>query len=104
MKSANTSSTLLPSRTSTPAVMPSAGRYGQRGSTTAQRELARRGGLIVTTVGFRAGEEIFAPGGGSTTVYRVASGYVRIYKVLQDGRSINLAMLRPGDYFSQDLH
>jgi CRP/FNR family transcriptional regulator len=63
----------------------------------------RGGGLIVTTVSHRGGDEIFAPGGGADTVYRVATGYVRLYKVLQDGRSINLALLGPGEYFSQDL-
>jgi CRP/FNR family transcriptional regulator, cyclic AMP receptor protein len=64
---------------------------------------ARRGGLVTTTIGYRGGDEIFAPGGGSDAVYRVASGYVRLYKVLHDGRSINLALLGPGEYFSQDM-
>jgi CRP/FNR family cyclic AMP-dependent transcriptional regulator len=63
---------------------------------------ARRGGLVTTTIGYRGGDEIFAPGGGADAVYRVASGYVRLYKVLPDGRSINLALLGPGEYFSQD--
>jgi CRP-like cAMP-binding protein len=36
------------------------------------------------------------------SVYRVASGYVRLYKILHDGRSINLAILGPGEYFTQD--
>jgi len=45
---------------------------------------------------------MFSPGGGTDAVYRVASGYVRLYKVLQDGRSINLAILGPGEYFAQD--
>lgn len=77
---------------------------GSDGMTTVAREgAARRGGLIVTTVSYRSGDEIFSPGGGLDAVYRVAAGYVRLYKVLQDGRSINLAMLGPGEYFSQDL-
>jgi CRP/FNR family transcriptional regulator len=56
----------------------------------------------LTTVTFRGGEEIFTPGGGLDTVYRVSSGYVRLYKVLHDGRSINLAILGPGELFTQD--
>lgn len=70
---------------------------------SARQGATRRGGLIVTTVSYRGGDEIFAPGGGADNVYRVASGYVRLYKVLADGRSINLAMLGPGEYFAQDL-
>lgn len=69
----------------------------------ARQGTSRRGGLIVTTVSYRGGDEIFAPGGGADTVYRVASGYVRLYKVLPDGRSINLALLGPGEYVAQDL-
>jgi CRP/FNR family transcriptional regulator len=61
-----------------------------------------RGGLRLTTATFRSGEEIFAPGGGSEAVYRIARGYVRLYKVLHDGRSINLAILGPGKLFTQD--
>ena len=56
----------------------------------------------MTTVSHRYGDEMFSPGGGTDAVYRVASGYVRLYKVLQDGRSINLAILGPGEYFAQD--
>lgn len=71
-------------------------------STVRSSSVARRGGPIVTTISYRGGDEVFAPGNGSEMVYRVASGYVRLYKVLQDGRSINLAMLGPGEYFSQE--
>lgn len=93
MKASSAFSTTMPRRDRTG--LPAPGLFGRNGAT-------RRGGLLVTTVSFRSGDEVFAPGHGSDTVYRVASGYVRIYKVLQDGRSINLAMLGPGEYFSQD--
>lgn len=56
----------------------------------------------MTTVAVTHGAEIFAPGSGTGTVYRVRSGYVRLYKVLPDGRSITLALLGPGEFFSQD--
>ena len=64
--------------------------------------IARRGGPIVTTVSYHANDEIFAPGSGADTIYHVASGYVRLYKVLHDGRSINVGILGPGEYFNQD--
>ena len=63
---------------------------------------ARRGGPIVTTRRYAAGDEIFAPGSGSGTVHRVCEGFVRLYKVLHDGRSINLTLLGPGEYFSRE--
>lgn len=62
-----------------------------------------RGGLRLTTASFRGGDEIFSPGGGYDTVYRVQRGYVRLYKVLHDGRSINLGILGPGELFTQDV-
>lgn len=70
---------------------------------TSVNGVVRRGGPIVTTVSYHANDEIFAPGAGAETVYHVASGYVRLYKVLPDGRSINVGILGPGEYFNQDL-
>lgn len=61
-----------------------------------------RAGAPVTTVAFEHGAEIFAPGSGDGVVYRVRAGHVRLYKVLPDGRSITLALLGPGDVFTQD--
>ncbi|MCC6312864.1 MAG: Crp/Fnr family transcriptional regulator [Thermomicrobiales bacterium] len=56
----------------------------------------------VETASFVKGEEIFGPGGGRGSVYIVRSGYVRLYKTLPDGRSINLALLEPNTVFAQE--
>jgi CRP/FNR family transcriptional regulator len=55
----------------------------------------------VTAINYCSGDEVFAPGSGAGTVFRVVDGYVRLYKVLPDGRSINLALLGPGEFFVQ---
>jgi CRP/FNR family cyclic AMP-dependent transcriptional regulator len=54
------------------------------------------------TVTYTRGQEIFTPGQGSGLVYIVRSGCVRLYKVLNDGRSINLGLLGPNTVFTQE--
>jgi CRP/FNR family transcriptional regulator, cyclic AMP receptor protein len=55
-----------------------------------------------STVTFQRGQEIFTPGQGHGLVYIVRSGCVRLYKVLPDGRSINLGLLGPNTVFTQE--
>lgn len=55
-----------------------------------------------TTVTFNKGQEIFGPGRGGDLIYIVRSGFVRLYKTLPDGRSINLGMLGPNTVFAQE--
>jgi CRP/FNR family transcriptional regulator len=45
---------------------------------------------------------IFAPGSGFGLVYIVRAGCVRLFKILPDGRSINLALLGPNTIFTQE--
>ena len=56
-----------------------------------------------STITFNRGQEIFRPGRGEGFVYIVRSGYVRLYKALPDGRSINLGLLGPGTVFTQEV-
>jgi CRP/FNR family transcriptional regulator len=53
-------------------------------------------------VNYTRGQEIFTPGQGQGLVYIVRSGCVRLYKVLADGRSINLGLLGPNTVFTQE--
>ncbi|MGH2560430.1 MAG: Crp/Fnr family transcriptional regulator [Thermomicrobiales bacterium] len=55
-----------------------------------------------TTVTYQRGHEIFTPGHGINLVYVVRTGCVRLYKVLPDGRSINLGLLGPNTVFTQE--
>lgn len=55
-----------------------------------------------STIAFLRGQEIFTPGHGQGLVYIVRSGCVRLYKVLPDGRSINLGLLGPNTVFTQE--
>jgi CRP/FNR family transcriptional regulator len=55
-----------------------------------------------TTVNYRKGDDIFTPGHGGGLVFIVRSGCVRLYKVLPDGRSINLGLLGPNTLFTQE--
>lgn len=55
-----------------------------------------------TTVSYPRGQEIFTRGHGVGLVYIVRSGCVRLYKVLPDGRSINLGLLGPNTVFTQE--
>lgn len=59
-------------------------------------------GTGASTVNFSRGQEIFTPGQGLGLVYIVRSGCVRLYKVLADGRSINLGLLGPNTVFTQE--
>jgi CRP/FNR family cyclic AMP-dependent transcriptional regulator len=54
------------------------------------------------TITYTRGQEIFVPGQGNGLVYIVRSGCVRLYKVLGDGRSINLGLLGPSTVFTQE--
>ncbi|MGH2531775.1 MAG: Crp/Fnr family transcriptional regulator [Thermomicrobiales bacterium] len=55
-----------------------------------------------TTITYQRGHEIFTPGHGADLVYVVRTGCVRLYKVLPDGRSINLGLLGPTTVFTQE--
>ena len=55
-----------------------------------------------STVSYSRGQEIFTPCQGHGLVYIVRSGCVRLYKVLADGRSINLGLLGPNTVFTQE--
>ena len=55
-----------------------------------------------STVNFLRGQEIFTPGTGQGMIYIVRSGCIRLYKVLPDGRSINLGLLGPNTIFTQE--
>ena len=55
-----------------------------------------------STVNFLRGQEVFTPGTGQGMVYIVRSGCIRLYKVLPDGRSINLGLLGPNTIFTQE--
>jgi CRP/FNR family transcriptional regulator len=55
-----------------------------------------------STVSYGRGQEIFTPGQGHGLVYIVRTGCVRLYKVLADGRSINLGLLGPNTVFTQE--
>jgi CRP-like cAMP-binding protein len=59
-------------------------------------------GTGASTVNFSRGQEVFTPGQGQGLVYIVRSGCVRLYKVLADGRSINLGLLGPNTVFTQE--
>jgi CRP/FNR family transcriptional regulator, cyclic AMP receptor protein len=63
---------------------------------------ARRQNGSQSTVTFLRGQEVFTPGTGDGLVYIVRSGCIRLYKVLPDGRSINLGLLGPGTVFTQE--
>jgi CRP/FNR family transcriptional regulator len=62
------------------------------------RAHSRRPGIAT----FSKGEEVFRPGQGGGQVYIVRSGFVRLYKVLPDNRSINLGLLGPNTVFAQE--
>jgi CRP/FNR family transcriptional regulator len=59
-------------------------------------------GAAASTITFSRGQEVFTPGQGQGLVYIVRSGCVRLYKVLADGRSINLGLLGPNTVFTQE--
>ncbi len=67
---------------------------------TAAGERRRTG--ATSTVTYLRGQQIFAPGDGQGLVYIVRSGCVRLYKVLPEGRSINLGLLGPNTVFTQE--
>jgi CRP/FNR family transcriptional regulator len=53
-------------------------------------------------VTYAHGQEIFDRTSGAGLVYIVRSGCVRLYKVLPDGRSVNLGLLGPNTIFTQE--
>lgn len=57
---------------------------------------------VPSTNTYMRGQQIFSPGHGQGLVYIVRSGCVRLYKVLPDGRSINLGLLGPNTVFTQE--
>jgi CRP/FNR family transcriptional regulator, cyclic AMP receptor protein len=80
-----------PARTPTPI---------DSGPTTVTPQRSRNGRQM--TVTFSRGQEVFTPNQGSGMVYIVRSGCVRLFKVLPDGRSINLGVLGPNTLFTQE--
>jgi len=65
-------------------------------------DTGRSAGSGASTMSYSRGQEIFTPGQGNGLVYIVRSGCVRLYKVLADGRSINLGLLGPNTVFTQE--
>ncbi|MFL5760158.1 MAG: Crp/Fnr family transcriptional regulator [Thermomicrobiales bacterium] len=55
-----------------------------------------------TTLTFSRGQEVFTSNQGNGMVYIVRTGCVRLFKVLPDGRSINLGVLGPNTLFTQE--
>jgi len=81
-----------------PTRPPSSG-IGGNGSTPANgRSRPQR----PSTVTYAKGQEIFGPGRGGDLIYIVRSGFVRLFKTLPDGRSINLGLLGPNTVFAQE--
>ena len=80
---------------------PTADVYGVPGTVDSTSRPATNG-TGASTVTFNRGQEIFTPGQGLGLVYIVRSGCVRLYKVLADGRSINLGLLGPNTVFTQE--
>lgn len=56
---------------------------------------------MTTRVIYDAGHEVFGPANRSRLTYQIIEGHVRLYRILPDGRSINMALLGPGEFFSQ---
>ena len=67
-----------------------------------ERSVVERPKAKPTTQNFLRGQELFNPGTGQGMVYIVRSGCIRLYKVLPDGRSINLGLLGPNTIFTQE--
>jgi CRP/FNR family transcriptional regulator, anaerobic regulatory protein len=63
------------------------------------RELQR----LATTVYFRSGATIFSEGEPAASVFGLAQGVVRLYKLLPDGRRQVLAFALPGDFLGMPL-
>jgi CRP/FNR family transcriptional regulator len=62
----------------------------------------RRRNEATSTVTYQRGQTIFGPGEGQGLVYIVRSGFVRLYKTLPEGRSINVGLLGPNTVFTQE--
>lgn len=67
-----------------------------------ERSVVERPKMKPTTQNYLRGQELFNPGTGQGMVYIVRSGCIRLYKVLPDGRSINLGLLGPNTIFTQE--
>lgn len=67
-----------------------------------ERSVVERPKMKPTTQNFLRGQELFNPSTGQGMVYIVRSGCIRLYKVLPDGRSINLGLLGPNTIFTQE--
>src|ERR1700692_2276764 len=63
------------------------------------RELQR----LATQVYFRAGRTIFSEGEVADSVFGLSQGFVRLYKLLPDGRRQVLAFALPGDFLGMPL-
>ena len=85
---------------------------GNRATTTAQPHAAVKGGMLAAqlplfdnvqvggaSMTFERNVEIFGEGESADYVYKVLSGSVRAYKVLNDGRRQVTAFYLPGDVF-----
>jgi CRP/FNR family transcriptional regulator len=67
-----------------------------------ERAVVERPKMKPSTQNFLRGQELFNPSTGQGMVYIVRSGCIRLYKVLPDGRSINLGLLGPNTIFTQE--
>jgi len=99
--------TASPSSSSSSATHAAPGWFtGSTATATAQyiedRPVVDRPRTKPTTQNLLRGQELFNPATGQGLIYIVRSGCIRLYKVLPDGRSINLGLLGPNTIFTQE--
>jgi CRP/FNR family cyclic AMP-dependent transcriptional regulator len=87
----------------TAAPVPTAAKTAAAGTSPYERRERQSAVSRTATVSLRRGEELFSPGRGLGNIYIVRAGCVRLYKVLPDGRSINLGLLGPGNVITQEV-
>lgn len=68
----------------------------------AQSPHGQRATAPTNTIRVARGQAVFHAGQGTGLVYIVREGCIRLYKMLSDGRSINLALLGPNTVFTQE--
>src|SRR3712207_251294 len=88
--------------TPAPGVRPISQPQALKGDASGSSANGRSRSGATSTVTFLRGQEIFTPGRGRGLVYIVRSGCVRLYKILPEGRSINLGLLGPNTVFTQE--
>lgn len=85
------------SPSSAPTPTPSRSSHGDGASSS-----PRARSSAPSTISLLRGQEVFTRESGDGLVYIVRSGCIRLYKVLPDGRSINLGLLGPNTVFTQE--